>query len=65
MTHSCATWQETVSAENRDDANVKLDVAVSHNGYGEGDDNLLPCAEQENEQLYQKITDINQEAGKE
>jgi hypothetical protein len=57
--------QETVSAENWDDVNVKLDVAVSYNEYGEGDENLLQCAEQETEQLYQKITDINQEAGKE
>jgi hypothetical protein len=54
-----------LSAEHLDDVNVKLDVAVSYNEYVEGDKNLLPCAEQETEQLYQKITDINQEAGKE
>ena len=77
MTCSCATWQETVSAENWDDVNVKLDeqyhtmnssiiqwIAVLYNEYV-GDKNLLPCPEQETEQLYQKITDINQKAGKE
>jgi hypothetical protein len=65
VTSSCATWQKTVRAENWDDVNVTLDVAVSYNEYVEGDKNLLPCAEKETEQLYQKITDINQEAGKE
>ena len=65
MTRSYATWQEVINVENWDGANIKLDVTVTNNEYAEGDENLLPCAEQETEQMYQKITDINQEAGKE
>ena len=44
--------------------NVQTDVAVSFNEYA-GAENLLPCAEQETERLYQEVTDINQEVEKE
>jgi len=39
-------WQEVISAENWDDVNVKLDVAVPSNEYAEGEENLLPSAQQ-------------------
>jgi len=65
VTCSCSTWQEVVSAENWDEVNVKLDIAVSSNGYAEGDESLLPCAQQQTEQLYQEVADKNQEGGKE
>jgi hypothetical protein len=64
VTCNYATWQKVISVENWDDVNMELDVAVPNNEHA-SDENLLRCTEQETEQLYQKITDINQEAGKE
>jgi len=54
---SCATWRDEVASAKMAGANATLNIAVLFHQYAEIDENLLPHAEQEIEELCIEVTD--------